>query len=307
VRRLVSLAALGCGLACAGPAKRPFTLADLGRTDRPIRAAVGGPGPEALRILPDGRLAPAEERATLAPALARFDAALGRARETGDAAAERRAWDGFLAAIDDGLDGAPPPRLDLLRASTACEVGLAGLRERWPTLADEVGGAVSPRLARLEERLATPPDRRARGPAAGRFDPPLEPMVVTSFFGLRDDPFDGRERWHLGVDLQAEEGQAIFAAARGTVVSAGWAGGHGRRVELAHDDGVVTGYSHLSAILVVPGASVEPGQPIGLAGATGRATGPHLHFELWRDGEPQDPLEVLAGGPVEVRAGGYGE
>jgi murein DD-endopeptidase MepM/ murein hydrolase activator NlpD len=121
----------------------------------------------------------------------------------------------------------------------------------------------------------------------------VAPAVVTSFFGPRLDPLDGRPRYHLGLDLQAREGQDVTAAADGVVVSAGWAGGHGNRVEVLHESGVVTGYSHLSSIVVQRGERVARGQAVGLAGHTGRVTGPHLHFEVWRDGEPQDPLDLL--------------
>jgi murein DD-endopeptidase MepM/ murein hydrolase activator NlpD len=130
---------------------------------------------------------------------------------------------------------------------------------------------------------------------------PVRPGVVTSFFGLREDPFDGRERYHLGLDLEAEPGQVVLAARGGRVLSAGWAGGHGLRVEVAHGGDLVTSYSHLSEVLVEPGQDVAAGQVLARAGSTGRSTGPHLHFEVWREGEPEDPLELLSDAALEVR------
>jgi murein DD-endopeptidase MepM/ murein hydrolase activator NlpD len=93
--------------------------------------------------------------------------------------------------------------------------------------------------------------------------------------------------------LKARTGQAVVAAAPGVVLRAGRSGGHGLLVEVLHAGGLRTCYSHLSAALVSPGIRVETGSALGLAGSTGRATGPHLHFEVWRGSEPVDPLAEL--------------
>ena len=85
----------------------------------------------------------------------------------------------------------------------------------------------------------------------------------------------------------------MSAAATGWVVRTGWAGGYGLLVEVRHPGDLTTRYSHLSAILCAPGDAVDAGQPLGLVGKTGLATGPHLHFEVWRGGEPSDPLPWL--------------
>ncbi len=83
------------------------------------------------------------------------------------------------------------------------------------------------------------------------------------------------------------------------MVFAGWNGGHGKQVELQHDEHWSTRYSHLSTLMVEPGHTVKRGEVIGLAGATGLATGPHLHFEVWRDGETLDPELALPPPPVD--------
>ena len=116
---------------------------------------------------------------------------------------------------------------------------------------------------------------------------------VTSAFGLRHDPFDGHLTRHAGVDLAAQEGEDIRAAAGGVVLRAGARGGYGDAVEIDHGGGVTTLYAHASELLVREGEQVAPGQPIARVGQTGRATGSHLHFELREGGRPVDPARAL--------------
>lgn len=124
--------------------------------------------------------------------------------------------------------------------------------------------------------------------------PPLDPLVVTSGFGVRVDPFHGRRRFHSGIDLGAPEGTMVYASAPGMVIYAGWQGGFGQHVVLDHGYGIRSHYSHLSAFHVRAGEMLEPGASIGAVGATGRATGPHLHFAITNaDGNYVDPLRVL--------------
>lgn len=110
---------------------------------------------------------------------------------------------------------------------------------------------------------------------------------ITSAFGRR-----GRGM-HTGIDIGADAGAPVVAAEAGRVISAGWAGGYGRCVEIAHGGGVVTRYAHLSQISVSVGEEVERGERIGSVGSTGNATGPHLHFEILVNGEPRNPLDYL--------------
>jgi len=124
---------------------------------------------------------------------------------------------------------------------------------------------------------------------------PVERAGVTSLFGLRRDPIDHAWRMHWGLDLAAPRGRVVEAAAAGWVIRAGWSRGYGLMVEVRHGSGVTTRYSHLGRVLCSPGEAVETGQPLGVVGATGRATGPHLHFEVWRQGRARDPLAMLVG------------
>lgn len=121
---------------------------------------------------------------------------------------------------------------------------------------------------------------------------PLEFTRVSSGFAIRKHPISGRWRAHLGVDYAAPTGTPVRALGDGKVVHAGWMGGYGRTVTVEHGDGRLTLYAHLSRIDVKPGFRVQQGQTLGAVGATGYATGPHLHFEFRVRGVHQDPLAV---------------
>jgi murein DD-endopeptidase MepM/ murein hydrolase activator NlpD len=118
---------------------------------------------------------------------------------------------------------------------------------------------------------------------------------VTSGFGNRFHPILGYERFHAGVDLKATWGTPIVAAADGRVVSAAWHGGYGQLVSIAHAGGIETMYGHMSRIAARAGETVRQGQVIGYVGSTGLSTGPHLHFEVLKNGRPVNPLSVKLG------------
>lgn len=116
---------------------------------------------------------------------------------------------------------------------------------------------------------------------------------ISSGFGNRQDPFGGGVRMHTGIDIVASQGTPIHAARSGTVNSAGWNGGYGNAVIIDHGDGLATLYGHQSQIAVSAGEKVNQGDVIGYVGSTGNSTGPHLHFEVRVNGEPQNPLNYL--------------
>jgi murein DD-endopeptidase MepM/ murein hydrolase activator NlpD len=127
-------------------------------------------------------------------------------------------------------------------------------------------------------------------PVAGR---------ITSGFGYRYHPILHFSRLHAGIDFGATWGSPIVAAAEGQVVGAGYAGGYGRQVRIAHAGGIVTTYSHMSSIIASPGLPVRQGQVIGYVGSSGLSTGPHLHFEVRINGQPVNPLTArLVSRPV---------
>ncbi len=122
---------------------------------------------------------------------------------------------------------------------------------------------------------------------------PVEKMRVTSNFGVRNDPFTGEPKRHRGIDFAGKIGTELMAVAPGRVVSAGERVGYGTTVEIDHGLGFTTLYAHLSQILVSRGDWVRPGTVIGLAGSTGRSTGPHLHYEIRYKGVPFDPAKFV--------------
>ena len=164
-----------------------------------------------------------------------------------------------------GLDRVGRADLELLKWTDGKEVV-------WLN-ADSVGGQASATM---------------RLPVSGR---------VTSGFGERFHPILGYARMHKGVDLAASYGAPIAAAAPGKVIAAGWAGGYGREVVIAHGGGVQTRYGHMSRLAAAVGQTVSQGQVIGYVGSSGLSTGPHVHYEVLKNGRPVNPMSVrLTGG-----------
>lgn len=183
----------------------------------------------------------------------------------------------------------------------------------------ETVAAVQARLARLvqasEQRLAE----------GGRFDrlaqrvlnlrrlamlarerllaslPSLNPDggSITAYFGWRVNPWP---EFHQGLDLAANYGTPVHAAADGVIRSAGWDGGFGIKVDIDHENGYHTWYGHLSRVAVGPGQHVRKGEVIAFVGATGEATGPHVHYQIMLNGRAIDPLPYLNGVPARVLA-----
>jgi len=116
---------------------------------------------------------------------------------------------------------------------------------------------------------------------------------VGSPFGPRVHPIFGTVRQHAGVDIGGSTGDAIWASKEGEVIFAGWKGGYGNAVIVAHVDGIATLYAHMSEIFVSSGDTVDQGDVLGAVGSTGWSTGPHLHFETRVNGVPRDPMIFL--------------
>jgi murein DD-endopeptidase MepM/ murein hydrolase activator NlpD len=160
---------------------------------------------------------------------------------------------------------------------------------------DSPFGVLRSLLDSLESRLQTVRGDVQRVEALGRATPSIWPAVgwLTDGFGTRKDPFHGSTAFHNGLDIAADKGAPVFAAASGVVQSAGWGGDYGNLVVITHEFGLVTRYAHMSKIDVRAGDRVERGQVVGYIGATGRASGPHLHYEVWANGQPLNPLKFL--------------
>lgn len=129
----------------------------------------------------------------------------------------------------------------------------------------------------------------------GIFLPPLQDPVVASPFGPRLHPIFGTIRMHNGVDLDAQAGRPIRAAADGEVAVAGWQNGYGFTVVIDHGNGLATLYAHQSSVVVAEGERVDMGDTIGLVGSTGWSTGPHLHWEVRVFGNPTQPIDFMGG------------
>lgn len=108
--------------------------------------------------------------------------------------------------------------------------------------------------------------------------------VITSPTGMRHDPFNGKLKHHNGLDIAAPAGTPVKPVAPGTVIFSGWKSGYGNTVVLGHADGMVTVYAHHANNNVTEGETVDTDSIIAHSGSTGRSTGPHLHFEAWRNG-----------------------
>ncbi len=125
---------------------------------------------------------------------------------------------------------------------------------------------------------------------------PLGPPVwgrITSRYGYRLDPFTRRPEFHDGVDMKAPWGTPVRATAEGKVIYAGWKAGFGRTVVIRHAYGYRTLYGHMSKIKVRAGKWVRSGDIIGYVGSTGRSTGPHVHYEVWRYSKKENPLKYM--------------
>jgi murein DD-endopeptidase MepM/ murein hydrolase activator NlpD len=194
----------------------------------------------------------------------------------------------YLAALATEIDVgdvAPSSSFDLVLGSGAnllyAGLSRAGERElqlvRWNAngRAEWIDAANAAAPAPVESGMMMP----ARGP-------------ITSYFGYRYHPILHFTRFHAGVDIGADWGSPIVAAGDGRVVGAGWAGGYGREVQIAHGGGLVSLYGHMSEIVAEPGSFVRQGQLIGYVGSSGLSTGPHLHFEMRQGGQPVNPLGV---------------
>ena len=122
---------------------------------------------------------------------------------------------------------------------------------------------------------------------------PVEKSWISSSFGRRVDPFTGRLATHSGVDFAANAGEQIVSVASGVVVAASSQAGYGNMVDINHGNGYLTRYAHAERLLVEVGDVVRKGDPLALVGSTGRSTGPHVHFEVYKNGRVVDPATYI--------------
>ena len=167
-----------------------------------------------------------------------------------------------------------------------------GLADRLIESSAERTGGGDPRLAPAPTGMGRVVAESAGTPRGRGVETTIAPpfgSAVTSAYGWRTDPIDGNPRFHAGVDIRAAFGVEVPAVRGGRVTFVGEQSGYGLTVVVDHGQGTTSRYAHLSALLVREGEQIGSGHPIGRVGQSGRATGPHLHFEMIRDGHRVDP------------------
>jgi murein DD-endopeptidase MepM/ murein hydrolase activator NlpD len=276
----------------------------------PAAAPVPAPKPEIKAEItgPNPLLAAASTSST--PALSLWP--LRNQLADGDSAADHA--DKLFVAINQSLRSIESEQMERVSKlaenayRTADEISealeTAGLSVEEDNDAPALGGPLVPydpasafdtKVKELDEALSTLETVKAAAirlpisnPAPGR--------AVTSTYGPRRDPLLGTLALHSGMDFRSSVGSPVKATGKGKVIHAGWNGGYGRMVEIDHGDGLTTRFAHMSKISVAVGQTVNAGDLLGRSGNSGRSTGPHLHYEVRKDGEAVNPLPFIKAG-----------
>ena len=199
------------------------------------------------------------------------------------------------AQLDVGGEIGPDDRFDLIVANRRAATGES---QEGPLLYAAIDRSGAPDIRLMKWSFggrADWVDANGAGRQVAAFAWPVAGQI-TSGFGLRVHPILRFARMHRGIDFGAGYGAPIVAASDGRVIGAGWSGGYGRQVRIAHGGGLVTTYSHMSRTVAEPGSFVRQGQLIGYVGSSGLSTGPHLHYEVYQGGTAVNPLGVKFAG-----------
>lgn len=259
------------------------------------------------------------------PVLVGLGAAMQARAEVADVLARREALEvenaNYRAATESlsGQIGELQSAIADLGARSALDPGLARAMDKLPALVkaraigrgnevnqaartlsalanpDDTFGLIRTVLEGLESRLNVVSSTLDRRNALAAATPSLWPVRgwLTSTMGARQDPIRGGADFHKGLDIAGDRGQPVYATAAGTVRDAGWSGAYGNLIVINHDFGLETKYGHLLDFTVKRGDTVRRGDVIGHVGATGRATGYHLHYEVHASGKLLNPLQLL--------------
>jgi murein DD-endopeptidase MepM/ murein hydrolase activator NlpD len=190
------------------------------------------------------------------------------------------------------------PAVVKARAAGGSQTSSAAVAAVLPTALtspEDTFGVLRDLLGGLESRLRNVRVDVERRQALAAATPSIWPALgwVSGWFGNRSDPFTGEAGFHQGIDISLDKGQPVYATADGVVEAASYTGDYGNLIVLRHDFGLTTRYGHLSGYAVKLGQEVTRGQVIGYVGATGRATGAHLHYEILANGKLLNPLQLL--------------
>src|SRR5690606_18789410 len=188
-------------------------------------------------------------------------------------------------AADEIADALETAGFDIDRGEA--ETGIGG-----PYIAVDSRSTFDARVHELDEALSRL-ELVKKAALSAPIHNPAPGFPVSSAFGVRHDPLLGAPAVHAGLDFRVPYGSEIRSTGAGTVVKAGWHGGYGRMVEIDHGDGITTRYGHMSKILVKVGDKVVRGSVVGKVGSSGRSTGPHLHYEVRRNGTAIDPRRLI--------------
>jgi len=202
--------------------------------------------------------------------------------------------DTFIAGMESIIEMTGLDVTDLMSGDSELVAGQGG-----PFIAfkpdNRPGGRLKSKLDTLENKLAYT-ESLQKVIKKLPFAPPLQGFYMTSKFGKRRDPVNGRWSMHYGLDFGSSPHAPILVTAPGTVVYAGWKGSYGKFIEVNHGAGIKTRYAHLSKIYVKKGQKVQFGEKIGRIGSTGRSTGSHLHYEIMFRDKGLNPMQFIKAG-----------
>ena len=223
--------------------------------------------------------------------IARLESRLLRLDALGQRLSEYAALDdeAFDLTQPTGLGGPSSARFDAAAGfDQIIEPTEAELKNRLALMSIDIERR-SDQLAVIERVLL----RQQRIDDASLFGKPVAKGWVSSNYGMRTDPFSGKPTWHNGVDIAGKAGVDVLAIASGIVTFAGAKSGYGKMVEINHGGGVITRYGHHESLAVSAGDLVKKGQKIGGMGSSGRSTGPHVHYEIYKNKRSVDPSIYL--------------
>jgi len=199
-----------------------------------------------------------------------------------------------IASLEDGeFDFSSTPGLGgPIRAPLIEIANQAEIQEKVSTMFAKLDDSISSRESQLQILQSMLSDKKLKSErmVAGR---PIKKGWLSSEYGMRIDPFHGKPQWHAGIDFAGRDGDDVIAVASGIVTWSGDRSGYGQMVEVSHSDGYITRYAHNQKNVANLGAIVQKGDVLAQMGSSGRSTGPHVHFEVFKNGRTVDPASYI--------------
>ena len=199
-----------------------------------------------------------------------------------------------IASLEDGeFDFSSTPGLGGPIQAPLIEIAnQAEIQEKVSTMLAKLDDSISSRESQLQILQSMLSDKKLKSErmVAGR---PIKKGWLSSEYGMRIDPFHGKQQWHAGIDFAGRDGDDVIAVASGIVTWSGDRNGYGQMVEISHSDGYITRYAHNQENVAKLGAIVQKGDVIAQMGSSGRSTGPHVHFEVFKNGRTVDPASYI--------------